>query len=254
METLRCPTCFCLLPDGGRKRCPACRARIRANTARSAAGAGVEAPARRPLQLVEAELQARIEAETATHFRERRRAAKQARRIAALPPTLFQDDGAQAEAEHWSPRSTPPSPTIIDLPDTAVREVSPSRATVAWPAPKAEPREPLQVAEALVEEPAPSAPARRRRRRAERAQRAAEPAEPRMERDDEQPPRAPVESIVALAPEPVVALAPEPVVAPDPVVPTAAKAEREPAAARRVATQSRREDGPARRRARGGAG
>ena len=28
METLRCPACLCVLPDGGQKRCPSCRTRL----------------------------------------------------------------------------------------------------------------------------------------------------------------------------------------------------------------------------------
>ena len=79
--------------------------------------------------LVERELQARIEAQTASGFRQRRRAAKTARRIAALPPSLFDAAGAAAAdtgAGSWS-ASSAPNPVVIDLPVSAIHDMKPLR-------------------------------------------------------------------------------------------------------------------------------
>ena len=128
METLRCPTCLGGPLAGGEKRCPACRARIRTGARRADAGDRSGAPPR-PLLLVERELQARIEAETASSYWQRRRAAKVARRIAALPPTLFGKDVADAERDSRASQAAYVSPIIVDLPDSAVHYVS-STSTV----------------------------------------------------------------------------------------------------------------------------
>src|SRR5436853_7803870 len=104
VEMLRCPTCLSLIFDADSKRCPSCRSKLRK---RSQPKVFVQERviADRPLPLVERELQARIEAETAAKFRQRRRAAKVARRIASLPPTVFDGDAVliQAEAEAAAP-------------------------------------------------------------------------------------------------------------------------------------------------------
>ncbi len=93
----------------------------------------------RPLPLVERELQARIEAETAARFRQRRRAAKVARRIAALPSTVL--DGeivlVQAASEPWDPQPAPAAPTVIDLPAEAMHDVM-SSSEFALPEPEFE--------------------------------------------------------------------------------------------------------------------
>jgi hypothetical protein len=117
VETLRCPTCLSGPLAGGEKRCPTCRSRLRSGAHSGAAP--------RPLLLVERELQARIEAETASGYWQRRRAAKVARRIAALPPTLFRN-GVVVDAERDSRASQAEyvSPIIVDLPDSAVRDVT----------------------------------------------------------------------------------------------------------------------------------
>src|SRR5439155_4641404 len=91
VDTLRCPVCFSMLNGAGTKRCPACRSRLRTRKGPIVLGEDTRITAR-PRLLVERELEARIEAETATRFRERRRAAKVARRIAALPTTVSQAD------------------------------------------------------------------------------------------------------------------------------------------------------------------
>jgi hypothetical protein len=78
----------------------------------------------RPLSLLERELQARIEAKTAAHFRERRKAAKVAKRIASMPPTLFQAEPAgAARHEPPPPRATNGASNIVDIPAAAVHEV-----------------------------------------------------------------------------------------------------------------------------------
>lgn len=113
METLHCPSCLSPLLDKRQKRCPDCHARIGA----SARPVDLDESAgnvTRPLLLVERELEARIEAETAGRYRERRCAAKTARRIAALPPTLFEADADAASAM---------ASIVIDLPAEAIHEV-----------------------------------------------------------------------------------------------------------------------------------
>src|ERR1700722_11972526 len=114
------------MSGSSRKRCPKTVDMVRGDDSESEV---------RPLALVEWELQARIEAETATRFRERRRAAKLARRIAALPPTLFQngivDDGGSdtwnPQADTWNARSMPETPSFVDLPSTARNEATASK-------------------------------------------------------------------------------------------------------------------------------
>src|SRR4051812_11140182 len=91
VEMLRCPTCLSLLFEADAKRCPACRSKLRKRS-RPTVLVETTGLADRPLPLVERELQARIEAETAARFRQRRRAAKTARRIAALPATALAGD------------------------------------------------------------------------------------------------------------------------------------------------------------------
>lgn len=158
VEMFRCPTCLGLIFDADAKRCPSCRSKLR-KRARPTVSVQDTQIADRPLPLVERELQARIEAETASRFRQRRRAAKVARRIASLPPTVFDGDAVimQAEAEASVPHAPAGSPTVIDLPAEAVHDVS-SKASVAEPAePIVEPvPEPEPVIEANVEpEPEP---------------------------------------------------------------------------------------------------
>ncbi len=111
VETLHCPTCLCRLVDGGETRCPACRAPI----SKSA----------RPLPLLEQELQARIAAKTAAHFRERRRAAKTAKRIASLPPTLFETDLEPQPLRTDTSAPEPPrgKPLVVDIPASSVHAV-----------------------------------------------------------------------------------------------------------------------------------
>src|SRR6185436_16644471 len=106
VETLRCPKCLNPLVDGGVKRCSACGARLKSRGRTSSAD---DEMASRPRVLVERELQARIEAQTASGFRQRRRAAKAARRIAALPPSLFDAAGALIDYGNgsWGAASTP---------------------------------------------------------------------------------------------------------------------------------------------------
>jgi hypothetical protein len=109
VELLQCPACLSEVLDSRRTRCPACRTPVARAT-------------RRPLPLLERELEARIEAKTAPRRRQRRRAAKVARRIAALPPTIFGHDAVEHVDDE--PAATPPgSPTIIDLPAEAVLTV-----------------------------------------------------------------------------------------------------------------------------------
>ena len=122
VETLHCPTCLCRLVDGRETRCPACRAPISRDA--------------RPLTLLERELQARIEAKTAAHFRERRRAAKAARRIASLSPTAFQPDATREPEPQPAPASAAPkSSVIVDIPAAAVHAVRSTAATAPTPAP-----------------------------------------------------------------------------------------------------------------------
>ena len=131
---LRCPTCLSLIFDADAKRCPSCRSKLR----RRSRPTNLEwdnGIADRPLPLLEQELQARIEAETAGRFRQRRRAAKVARRIASLPPTVFDGDAVLGQAEAEASARTSPAdgpPTVIDLPAEAVHDVT-SKAWVAEP-------------------------------------------------------------------------------------------------------------------------
>jgi hypothetical protein len=117
VEILRCPTCLNQLSDGGVKHCPACGARVR--TRRKSFAVSDDAVFSRPRVLVERELQARIEAQTAESFMQRRRAAKTARRIASLPSSLFQS-GVVVEpgTRTWSAMP----PTVIDIPSNAIHE------------------------------------------------------------------------------------------------------------------------------------
>jgi hypothetical protein len=150
---LRCPRCTSLLPEGDVKRCPACGSKIRR---RSQPTAPVESSglADRPMPLVERELRARIEAKTAAGFRRRRRAAKVARRIAALPSTVLEGDLVLVDTE--TEANPPPTsvPTIIDLPAHAVHDRT-STAEVddapAEPEAVVEP-EPVVVPEAIAPE------------------------------------------------------------------------------------------------------
>jgi hypothetical protein len=169
------------------------------------------------LELVERELEARIEAKTASRYRQRRRAAKVARRLAALPTALLQCETVeeQPEPEVWSPRPTYVSPIIVDLPAAAVREVRSIAAVAELTVVPAEPLtaldeeiviEPEAPAEEIVvvaDEPvvdrAPSPPRSRPRRRAPKAPRH---REPRPVVEDE-PEIVPAPDPVADAPEPV---------------------------------------------------
>jgi len=114
---MRCPTCLNQLSDGGVKHCPACGARVR--TRRKWFPVSDDAAFTRPRVLVERELQARIEAQTAANFRQRRRAAKTARRIASLPSSLF---GSHVVVEPATGTWSAMSPTVIDIPSTAIHE------------------------------------------------------------------------------------------------------------------------------------
>jgi hypothetical protein len=214
VEKRYCPTCLTRLGDGEALRCPECRSRLQ-----RARPIVVEEGARIPAQLldiVERELQARIEAKMATGYRQRRRAAKVARRLASLPTALLQCEVVEEppEPEVRAPRPTYVSPIIVDLPAAAVREVR-SIAAVAELVP-AEPLtaplgeivvesvaeivievgEPVEeivaVAEAPVAERAPRAPRSRPRRRAPEAPHHREP-----------PPVVEVETESGAVPEPV---------------------------------------------------
>jgi hypothetical protein len=178
-------------------------------------------------------LEARIEAETATRYRERRRAAKIARRIAALPTTVSQADAfAAATTDTWAPQSSPQSsessPNVVDLPDAAVREVT-SRPVVDPPAElvpalEAEPVPALDVEPAVgideiapvapepVVEPPPASPKRRLRRRAPKALRLEEPSA----EVEEAPPLVPLTETAEAVP---VAEVVEPVAVVEPPVP-----------------------------------
>jgi hypothetical protein len=124
VDILRCPTCASMLLGPDVKRCPTCRSKIRRRS-RPTATIERDGLADRPLPLVERELRARIEAKTAAGFRRRRRAAKAARRIAALPPTVLEGDLVLAATEpEANPRAATPAATIIDLPAEAVHDVT----------------------------------------------------------------------------------------------------------------------------------
>jgi len=168
VETPQCPTCQSGMLAGSDALCLRCRVTGSRNS--------------RPLPLLERELQARIEAKTATRYRQRRRAAKAARRIAALPPTLFEPNAGRSTGhERFTTTATQGSITIVDLPAAAVLNVR-STAVFAEPAElliNAEPAAPAEPAIKVapiepesttvtarpVREPAPIAPRVRRRRR-----------------------------------------------------------------------------------------
>ena len=133
VDTLRCPTCLTILVDGSVKRCPACGSRIRG---KGPLVLGADAQTvERPLLLVERELKARIEARTAPRYRQRRRAAKAARRIASLPPSLLEGDitadEVEATAEAAGERFARPSESprteagVVDLPESAIHDTLP---------------------------------------------------------------------------------------------------------------------------------
>jgi len=156
VEMLRCPTCLSLLLGPDVKRCPACCSKIRLRS-RPTVVVEHSGIADRPRPLVERELQARIEAKTASSYRQRRRAAKAARRIASLPPTVLDGD---AILIHTAPQTTMPraseaAPIIIDLPAEAVHDAvsGPSIDVPAEPDPVVE-----SVVEPDVVEPAVAAP------------------------------------------------------------------------------------------------
>jgi hypothetical protein len=124
VESLRCPTCLGLLPDSDVARCPACHTRFRKG-ARPISLGGHNGMSGRAHPLLERELEARLEAKTAAGFRQRRRAAKIARRIAALPPTLFESGGGLGdEPDQPAARRPDGDSIIIDLPDTAIHETT----------------------------------------------------------------------------------------------------------------------------------
>jgi hypothetical protein len=115
VETVLCPACMTGILDGRDASCPRCQTPVSRSS--------------RPLPLLERELAARIEAKTASGFRRRRRAAKVARRIAALPPTLF-EPGLGAPIDHERVVGPKEPPTIVDLPAEAVYRVRSSSAPV----------------------------------------------------------------------------------------------------------------------------
>ncbi len=155
METLRCPTCLILLLllDGGEQRCPVCRSQFRTPTRPTVLGDGIGTSARQPL-LAEREPQARVEEEITAQRRQRRGAARAARRAAALSPALLRDAIVEATQELWALQPAQATPTISDLPAEAIRVVTLTSVTETRPEP--------------VPEPATSAPKGRRRRRAAR--------------------------------------------------------------------------------------
>jgi hypothetical protein len=158
VETLRCPKCLNRLVEGGVKRCPACGARLKT---RGRSAPADDEMATRPRVLVERELQARIEAQTASGFRQRRRAAKTARRIAALPPSLFDAAGALMDTGNGSWTSTSaPNPVVIDLPVSAIHDVRPLRVEsetvrVSEPEPLALVAPVIEIAPVKAVEPEP---------------------------------------------------------------------------------------------------
>jgi len=123
---VRCPTCLNRLVDGELKRCPECGARV---TTRRRQVIPDDLITQRPRALVERELQARIEAQTAERFVERRRAAKAARRIAALPPSLWEAGAMIDDPVTWN---SAPS-IVIDLPTSAIHDLKPTKAPVVVP-------------------------------------------------------------------------------------------------------------------------
>jgi hypothetical protein len=66
VETLRCPTCLGVLPDGGQKRCPSCRTRLGTRGRPIVLGESNRLAAQ-PVLPIEWELRKRVEAETAAH-------------------------------------------------------------------------------------------------------------------------------------------------------------------------------------------
>jgi hypothetical protein len=153
---LRCPTCLSLLLDPDVKRCPACRSKIRR---RSRPNVVVEHSgiADRPRPLVERELQARIQAKTAASYRQRRRAAKAARRIASLPPTVLDGDAilTHTATQTSMPRAGEAAPIIIDLPAEAMHDAvaDPAIDVLAEPEPIVESVVEPEVVEPEVVEP-----------------------------------------------------------------------------------------------------
>jgi hypothetical protein len=183
----------------------------------------------RPRALVERELQARIEAQTAEGYFERRRAAKAARRIAALPPSLWEAGALIEDPVTWN---SAPS-IVIDLPTSAIHEVKPQPVPVVVPD-----REPIALvapvieltkADNRVDDDEGDAP-RRPRLFAATIERWHQRRPRRIEIEVEDDPQEPVVDVaraepapkpvaVVPEPEPVVALAPEPpptVIAPEP--------------------------------------
>jgi hypothetical protein len=158
VETLRCPKCLNPLFDGGAKKCSACGARLKSRDRNSSPDDEMVA---RPRVLVERELQARIEAQTASGFRQRRRAAKTARRIAALPPSLFDAAGAallDPGNGSWGSGSEP-NPVVIDLPVSAIHDLAPPRRVESEVVHLDEP-EPLALVAPIIElapQPVPEA-------------------------------------------------------------------------------------------------
>jgi hypothetical protein len=150
---LRCPTCLSLLLDPDVKRCPACRSKIRRRS-RPAVVVEHSGIADRPRPLVERELQARIEAKTAASYRQRRRAAKAARRIASLPPTVLDGDAilTHTATQTSTPRPTEAAPIIIDLPAEAVHDVAPAPVVEPGVIEIVEP-EVIEIVEPVVVEP-----------------------------------------------------------------------------------------------------
>ncbi len=205
MEILRCPTCLNLLFDPNVKRCPACHAKLRRRSKPTVLAEADALPwndgpsyegrsnegiaddlADRPLPLVQQELQARIEAKTASGFLQRRRAAKAARRIAALPSTVLAGDIvlSQPESEPPASQSKAPDdpPEVIDLPAEAVHDVTsvaeadyvpadPDPEPVVENVPVVEVPVVEEVEEIVEPESEPTAPTRKPRRRAPKAAR-----------------------------------------------------------------------------------
>ena len=159
VQTVLCPACMTGMLDGRDASCPRCQAPVTQTS--------------RPLPLLERELAARIEAKTASGFRRRRRAAKVARRIAALPSTLFEPGlDAQIDTRVIVPEE---APAIVDLPAHAVFTVRSTSAPATGGVIDLGPVEPLAAGPPTVKqprvkpvaaEPPAAAPKRRRRPRA----------------------------------------------------------------------------------------